>query len=121
MPNQSKRDQLTRERLAEETLNAPAALGTRLMWFSAITNFGACTYMLSQVETGSSSFLINMSGMVLAFAPVLFRTAWQSVAEDQDSYKKRIYGPVAFNSMSPAVLNPINGKIDPGVQLAFTF
>lgn len=94
-PSGSTREQLTRERLSEEALEAPARLGRRLMWISAFTNFAMSGYMVTKATGSSLGQVTALISAVAAFTPVVFTYHWQRVAADHQQYKKRIYGPVA--------------------------
>ncbi|MGE0615158.1 MAG: hypothetical protein AB7P04_05930 [Bacteriovoracia bacterium] len=114
LPTKTKRDQLTKECLAEEALEKPASLARRLMWVSIATNASASAYLLSKADTGTFGAI----AMAAAFAPLLFQYKWQDVARSQREYKKRIYAPVAGATLLP---EPVTGKLRPGVSLAFFF
>ena len=94
-PNGATRDLLTRERLSEEALEAPARLGQRLMWISAFSNAAISGYMVSKATGSSLGQVASLLSAVAAFTPVIFTYQWQRVAADHQQYKKRIYGPVA--------------------------
>jgi hypothetical protein len=112
-----KREQLARERMAEEAIDAAAALGRRLMWLSVATNFVASAYMLSKAETSSMAQVADGVAMALALTPLLFQSRWQDVAAEQRDYKKKIYGPIASGGFLPTA----DGKVVPGMTLSFMF
>jgi hypothetical protein len=118
MPAGGKRDQLARERAAESDLEAPARLARRLMWLSALSNFGANIYMATQAQSGSISVVADAIGAGLALAPIVFQYRWQEVASEQRDYKKRIYAPLA----APTIFHePATGHEAPGAILAWEF
>jgi hypothetical protein len=114
----SKRDQLTRERLAEETIHEAASLGRKMKWISFITNFAANMYLASKSEKESTGSYVANIGALLSFAPFLFNYHWEGVEKSQDSYKKKIYAPVASTGI---LYNPIERKTVPGLTLALQF
>lgn len=111
------REQLTRERIAEEGINKAARLASRLKWISALTNGGAGVYMLGNVEKDTAAQIMGAVSVAAAFAPILFESDWESVARDQRAYKKKVYGPIFTSS----VFNVGEGKWAPGVLFASTF
>jgi len=118
MPARTQREQLTRERYAEEAIESAACLGRRLMWLSFMTNAGASAWMLSKATSGSMGMFVDIAAIAMAVTPVFFQYRWQSVAAEQRSYKKRIYGPVA----APLFLqDPASGKVGTGVSLTLAF
>lgn len=113
--SKSTRDLLTRERLSEESLEAPARLGKRLMWISTLTNFGVSAYMATKATSSSLGQVTSFISCATAFAPLIFTYHWQRVASDHQQYKKRIYGPVA--AISPFFIQdgPTAGRLASGV------
>jgi hypothetical protein len=95
MAHKSQREQLTRERFAEEAIRAQSRLAMRLKWLSVFTNLGADLYMATQVRSGTYSQVFDFVAAGLALAPIIFRSHYQNVSDEQDDYKKRIYGPVS--------------------------
>ncbi len=112
----SRRDQLTRERYAEEGMNSAARLAKKLKWMSAITNVAANTYMLSNVKKDSTSEIIDGVAILAALGPLFFETTWEQVWRDQKSYKKKIYGPIVSTS-----LFNIDNTYVPGLALSLKF
>lgn len=111
------REQLTRERIAEEGINKAARLAARLKWISALTNGGASAYMLSKVEKDTAAQIMGAVSLAAAFSPILFESEWERVAKDQRAYKKKVYGPIFTSS----VFNVGEGKWAPGFLFASTF
>jgi hypothetical protein len=126
MPKGSMRDQLARERAAEEAIRSAARLGSKLKWASTISNLGASVFMLgsSSGEDWPSSMKKNMSltfsavSAGLSLLPFIFRPYWQDVHEQQMDYKKRIYGPVATGTL---FFDSGTRSYIPGVALSFAF
>ena len=97
LPSSTPQEQLTRERLAEEQIDSAAGLGSRLMWMSLITNLGASSYLASRSEKEPSA--VAYVSAVMAFAPLVFRTNWQTVGAYHHEYKKKIYGPIVSSGL----------------------
>lgn len=112
----SKREILSRERMAEEALYAPARLGTKLLWFSTVTNLIAAGYMMGY---GNEDVKVYSAIAALAsLAPVFFPYRWIDVGNQHKLYKKKIYGPIAGLTL----LNAGAGeKPHPGLGLTFTY
>lgn len=116
LPKKTKRDDLTRERLAEEALNAPARLATKLKWFSIATNLWASAQLLQNAEP-ESRMTVGIAS-VAAFAPLLFDYRWSQVATQHREYKKKIYGPVASTVLIPT---PDFRHLQPALGLTWSF
>lgn len=118
LPATNQREQLMRERLAEEAIYSIEQLGTKMVWASFATNFAASVYMVSKAEDKSAALVASSISAVLSFAPVLFPHPWREAGEYHREYKKKIYRPIA----SAAVLYDQNsGNYVPGMQLALSF
>lgn len=114
----SMRDQLTRERYAEEGMSQASRLAKKLKWMSAISNIAANSYMLSNTKKDSMSEVINGVAILASLGPLFFETSWESAWRDQQNYKKKIYGPVV--SVSSGAFT-VGSNIAPGVGLNFKF
>lgn len=123
LPAKTQREQLTRERLAEEALYAPASLAWKLKWFSVATNFWANAQLLRNADP-DSRITIGL-GVVASLAPLLFDYRWSQVATQHREYKKKIYGPLAG-----MILLPVEGgspsqskgsRLQPGFGLSWVF
>ncbi|MGK5085521.1 hypothetical protein WDW37_19710 [Bdellovibrionota bacterium FG-1] len=117
-PLKTPRQQLMRERYAEEVIHAQARLASRLKWLSVLTQLGTNVYLLSQAMSGSFSQVVDGVAAGLAVAPLIFGSHWQDVANEQDSYKKRIYAPLASATI---FREPGTGNIAPGAVLMMSF
>ncbi len=117
MPNKTTRDQLMRERIAEEGINYASSMAVRMKWISVATNFSANAFMLSKVKKESSAQYIGAFSLLASFAPVLFISDWERVAADQNAYKKKVYGPIFTTS----IFETSEGKFSPGLLLAYSF
>jgi hypothetical protein len=121
MPKKSQREQLTRERFAEEAIRSQARLAMRLKWLSVTTNLFANIYMATQVKSGTYSQVFDFVGVGMALAPMVFRTHYQNVSDEQDDYKKRIYGPVSGLIDTSPALWTVGGEAALGWSLSYRF
>jgi hypothetical protein len=122
LPQGSMREKLTLERLAEEEMNSLRSMAQKIKWLSVITNLGMSA-LLVQANPGDTDdqkqarLMANLSG-VMAFAPLFFSYRWETVANEQEKYKKKIYAPVAY---APIVQDPFSLTSATGMQLAWHF
>jgi hypothetical protein len=114
----SKRDQLTRERLSEEAINNAGKLGRKLDYLGVATNLLAGSYMMASVKKDTISQVANILSIVTAFTPFVFNNYWTKVSKTQNSYKKKVYGPISF---SPVLFDSSTKKYVSGASFAFTF
>lgn len=122
LPKGSRREQLARERMAEEALNHQARLGRTLQWIAMPTNFFASVYMAAKAEPGSFSQVVDGVAAAMALAPLIFRYSWIDVAGEQEEYKKRIYGPIGGMVPKPTWFRDrVTGSLSPGMALSFRF
>ncbi len=97
-PNGSKSEQLVRERLSEEAIHQTARLGRRLTWLSAFSNLAASTFVMASSGDSGTKSLAGLAALA-AFTPVIFNYHWSDVECEQESYRKRIYGPVVSSAL----------------------
>ena len=90
----SKREKLSRERLAEESLEAPATLARRLKWLAVASNVGLGTLIFATAGNDMTKVMGGLAAGV-GFAPLVFPEQWEDVGNAHNDYKKRIYGPTA--------------------------
>ena len=114
----SPREQLIKERLAEEHLDSVARLSCRLTYLSVLTNLGASVYMAANATSGSTAFTADLVAAAVSFAPVIFMSRWQAVTHEQHEYKKKIYAPIAANTL---VVDQMGKTVAPGLSLSFAF
>lgn len=93
MPARTQREQLARERIAEEGLQAPGRLSRRMKWLSVVSNAGTSAYMASQAGKSTNKAYGGLSTLV-AFAPLVFTSSFEVLMDYHDDYKKKIYGPL---------------------------
>ena len=118
LPKGSRREQLMRERMAEEAIGKQARLASRLKWLSVLSNAGAGIYMVAKSQSDSFGRLMDGAAILVALTPILFKHTWIDVYSQQESYKKRIYGPVAQAGWT---LAEVGGKVAPAVALTVRF
>ena len=119
LPTGSKREQLTRERMAEEILADANAMAWRLTILSVVTNFGISLYATKETINGTIQPILPLASAALSLVPVLFRFKWMSVYAQHLDYKKKIYGPIA--SIQPGAIEMTRGTVSPGLTLAVSF
>lgn len=122
MAYKTKREQLTMERMAEEEINSLKRLGKRMKWISVAMNLGLNSMLIdaNPDETDDqkgAKFVANLSA-VIALAPLFFTTHWETVADEQEKYKKKIYAPVA---MTPIMMDPSNKYAAAGASFLWQF
>lgn len=115
LPTKTKYEQLVKERLSEEAIEAPAALAKRLTWLSVATNLGASAFIAS--SAGEKAKIVGGVAAVASLAPIIFRYHWTTVHRHHKNYKKRIYGPVA----SFTLLKGDDEALVPGFNWSMTF
>ncbi len=114
----STRDLLTRERMAEETIQRAAKIAKKMKWLSVVSNLAASALMGSAGKPdGWSNALAGVSA-VASLTPLIFKHRWEETASLQEEYKRRIYAPVA----GPTLLtDPYGRSVSPGVSLSLRF
>jgi hypothetical protein len=116
MPKKTTREQLVRERRAEEALENSASIARKLKYFSFLTNAGVGVFMASAARDGSFGKTFAIASVATALTPLLFSHPWEKTADAQRDYKKRIYGPVATATL---LQRNARGDVAPGVVVAF--
>jgi hypothetical protein len=117
MGGKSKEDQLYRERIAEESLYAPAYLATLLKYGSVVSNLAANVAMAGGTKDQDAKIYAGVAAL-LALGPLFFEYPWEDVYDNQMDYKKRIYGPL---SLGPALMTkPDSSSLFPGLNLVVT-
>lgn len=125
------REKLLRERFAEEEIQAAGRMGNRLRFLAGglqlLGNgfiFVSCISKSNSISPAADAqYTIAMAvsgvGMVAALAPIFFKPYWVDVADEQDSYRKRIFAPVAAG---PTLLPTPDGKaLAPGLLMSWAF
>jgi hypothetical protein len=112
------RDQLKRERLAEESLRRAGSLARRMKWLSFASNLLSSGYLASSVKKDSWTVALAGASAIGSFIPLLFSHRWELTEDLQQEYKKRIYSPVAGPTL---LMGPEGTSFVPGFSLAFRF
>jgi hypothetical protein len=115
LKSSTQKEQLHRERLAEEALSAPASLGRKIMIMSVVSNLAVNLGVAS--TSGADGRQIGTVAALAAFAPLLFPYHWQLIESQHQLYKKKIYGPIVQNSL---LMGP-QGQILPSLALDWKF
>lgn len=118
LPARTPREQLVRERDAEESIHSAARLAWRLKWLSVLTNLGSNIYMATQSKSSSFSQVADGVAAGFALTPLIFCSHWETVAAEQESYKKRIYAPIASATV---FREPVTGNMAPGAVMMMSF
>tara|TARA_Y100000817_G_C16818666_1_gene527835 strand:- start:418 stop:1182 length:765 start_codon:yes stop_codon:yes gene_type:complete len=118
LPSQSKRQQLTKERIAEEKLYDAYIVGQRMAWTYAVLNTLLAVNIMDFAGKGDNSELKTGLALTAAssFLPLFFRYRSYDVYQQHQIYKKKIYGPVAS-----ATLIPTRNALVPGIGITGTF
>lgn len=121
LPTRTKREQLVRERMAEEAIESAARTANRVAWISFGSNFAANLVMIANSDGNSETQISSALGMVTSVLPLIFSHRWETVAREQRDYKKKIYSPVASFGLlqEPGAQDGIG--LAPGLNLAWRF
>lgn len=111
-PSASRADRLRRERLAEEQLQYPGDVASKLKYIAVGTNFLASVAMMPN-QDNSGQIVVGVSALA-SFLPLIFDTTYESTWDKHQEYKRRIYVPlVGFNTeYVPTGLNMRGGRMD---------
>ena len=93
MKASTKREQLIRERVAEEALRNTYSLARKIEHLSVWSNFIASVAVLTQADSNEAK-LLGVSAAIGSFLPYLFPYRWETTYLRHESYKKKIYGPI---------------------------
>lgn len=92
---------LAKERRAEEALYFPAYLMRRVQYISALTNFAGAIAVTSLPEENDKVKALAGVAAIMAFLPLVFDHPWIINYDQQQEYKKKIYGPVTQMTLLP--------------------
>lgn len=118
LSGKSKRDQLLKERMAEEEINSLRRLGKRIRWASAISNMVVASNLESNLKDDTDAKVVAGLAQVVSLTSLFFTYRWEDVADEQEAYKKKIFGPVA---MAPIMQNGFDNSATTGVSLLWRF
>ncbi len=113
LPDKTKRQQLVKERLAEEALYSAYSFGLKLKYAGAIINFAAAMAVAGNSEDDITGVQAGVAALS-SFLPILFPYTWIGNYKQHQTYKKRIYGPIT--QLIPTIRN--DGL---GTQLSLTW
>jgi hypothetical protein len=116
LPKKTKKQNLTRERIAEEHINKSATIGKRLAWSSFATNLIASAYMASNAKEDAT--IIAGLSVLASAAPLFISYNWIEVSNAHKEYKKKIYGPIA---QAGFVIEPSTKKPIMGLMVNYSF
>ena len=92
LPARNKREQLKRERMAEEEIKALKSIGLKTRLTIAITNAAAAGYLSGTIDDstdeGKQAKSISAISQVVSLLPLFFPMRWETVADEQEKYKK---------------------------------
>ncbi|SMF49764.1 hypothetical protein [Pseudobacteriovorax antillogorgiicola] len=115
LPGKSKREQLIRERRAEESLESAARMAKRLRYIGAVVNFGAAVSVLSATEDQQTRAQ-GAFALLSCALPLIFDYSWSITYQRHLDYKKKIYSPIVELQMLPEA-----GVLQPALSLAWRF
>ncbi len=118
LPAKTQREQLIKERMAEEEIRALGRIGKTMKWASFATNFAASGYMLSKAKKDSSAQIFDGIAVAASFLPLIFSNHFEEVSTEQQQYKKKIFGTISSNFLFQ---DPGTNKWAPGVGFVATF
>ncbi|MDQ3232174.1 MAG: hypothetical protein M3Q07_10165 [Pseudobdellovibrionaceae bacterium] len=133
MGDKSTEQTLIKERRAEEALYFPAYLMRRVQYISAFTNFAGAIAVTSLPEENDKVKALAGVAAVMAFLPLVFDHPWIINHDQQQEYKKKIYGPVTQLILVPqeagdeddglqwAQARPTRPALTPGIELSLRF
>lgn len=116
-PGNSPREQLVRERIAEEHLANASRLASRLSHLSVISQTFTSVLLMANSENREHKIQAAVGG-VFALSPYVFRMSWIQNYRNHQNYKKRIFGPLTSLEMMPILSE---GRLGQAVQLSWQF
>lgn len=118
LPAKTAREQLIKERMAEEEINQLGRIGKTMKWASFATNFVAGGYMLSKAKKDSNAQVFDGVAIAASFLPLIFSNHFESVSNEQHQYKKKIFGTISSHFLFQ---DPTSNNWVPGVGFVATF
>lgn len=113
----SKKDELARERIAEEHMLNANELTRKLRWFNFGTNL---TMSIAIAAKGDDEKVLpfGVLGIITSITPLIFPHYWEATYDSHMYYKKRIYGPVV---RADFLHNTIDDTYFPGFTYSMRF
>lgn len=105
-----KRNDLLRERMAEEAMERPARIMRIATWASVITNLAVNAAVVGRTDRDNSIY--PALGIVTSILPLIFQNRYIENYEKQLEYKRKIYAPIAS-------INPVQTQADGSGRLIF--
>jgi hypothetical protein len=119
LPAKTTREQLLRERRAEEAISKAGSLAKKLKWISFGSNLIAGALVAASSKSETAGVYFGAGAALLSITPILFPHRWESLDCLQKDYKKRIYAPVAGITF---LKSPVaSAALSPGLSLSLEF
>ncbi len=119
LPSKTTREQLLRERRAEEAISRAGSLARKLKWMSFATNLFSGILVASSSKSEGASLYFGIGAAVASLTPLIFSHRWDELDSRQQDYKKRIYAPVAGVGI---LKDPcFSGRFSPALSLSMAF
>ncbi len=112
------REQLIKERMAEEEIFRLGRIGRMMKWGSFTTNLAASAYMFSKAKKDTSAKLFDGAAIIASFLPLIFDNHYENVAREQQQYKKKIFGNISSTFL---LFDKEKNKFNPGIGLTASF
>jgi hypothetical protein len=117
MKSRTKKDQLAKERIAEEALEDSAELMDRMKWFSIITIVGSNITLQGSTNSNESS-LLSVIGLTTSIYSAFTASRWHRNHQKHEEYKKRVFGPITVNNL---LIDPFSQRLSYGLALSASF
>ncbi|MEZ4741191.1 MAG: hypothetical protein R3B45_01890 [Bdellovibrionota bacterium] len=117
LPTETKRENISRERTAEETLRNAFYLSKKLKWIAVIINASMSAFIVNSSEDNLTR-VVGAAAGVGSILPMIFTSNLEQTYEQHQMYKNRIYGPVARGEFLRGLRYE---KLYPGVSLTWRF
>lgn len=119
LPNKTQRDQLLRERRAEEAIIKAGSMARKLKWISFATNFVSGMLVATSAKEKTAGTAFGIGAALTSITPILFQHRWEELDNRHQDYKKRIYAPVAGVTL---LKDPsFSSTFSPGISLSMSF
>jgi hypothetical protein len=119
LPVKTTRDQLLRERRAEEAIAKAGSLAKKLKWISFGSNLIAGALVAASSKSETAGVYVGAGAALMSITPILFPHRWETLDCLQRDYKKRIYAPVAGITF---LKSPVaSADLSPGLSLSLEF
>ena len=119
LPNKTQRDQLMRERRAEEAISKAGSMARKLKWISFATNCASGVLVSVSAKEKTAGTAFGVAAAITSLTPILFQHRWEELDNRHQDYKKRIYAPVAGVTL---LKDPsFSSAFSPGISLSMSF